>query len=271
MTEDSQEFKQNISLCNDPTIASPLAVAVMTVCGELNSHIHLVSIFDLYNKGLCDERFKLNYVPNSKKSKIENKHKAFYNCLSVIFKHVDTTGVTSNISAKIFPNGSVQLPGCRTIESVSEAPKVLCDFIQKISIDHPNVVDNPPRLSNVRIVMINSNFSFGADRKITQERMKNIINDQKFDGVDMNKQWRMATYQPEKYAGVNIRYWTQSARERYKTMVEENRKLPKKIEGQISIFVFRSGKATITAAKNSKDLLDAYRAICDFVKTNNTS
>jgi hypothetical protein len=275
--ETSEKYASNILKCKtDDDIASDLIVAVMTVCGQLGTNINLLKIFDLYMEGKCDPNFELNYVPNSKKTRDGKKNKAFYNCLSVLFYIKDADGIESKIASKIFPNGSIQLPGCRTMDAVTKSPQVLNNFIRDLVVTYPDIIDGTLNLSGIRIVMINSNFIFqtktdGTKKQvgIIQERLKDIINANKFEGVDDDvRKWRMATYQPEKYAGVNIRYWTKNARRDYAHYFTENKKLPKKIEGQISIFVFRSGKGTITAAKNSEDLLDAYRAICQLVRDN---
>ncbi len=319
--ESIEEYDRNISECvTDDNIASDLIVAVMTVCGNLGSSVGLLKIFDLYMEGSTDANFELNYVPNSKKSKDGKKNKAFYNCLSALFYFKDSAGIESKIAAKVFPNGSIQLAGCRTIEAVYKAPEVLFNFIsgfkkydipvkiryekelsetleirsqffgkcekyQKELLKHANEnitshfiirdLDNFD-LTNIRISMINSNFVFQhkIDNKIKQvgiiqDHLKDLINNNKFEGKEVpNRKWRIATYQPEKYAGVNIKYWTEKARNKYASYFAEGKKLPKKIDGQISIFVFRSGKGTITAAKNSKDLLEAYRAICNLVRGN---
>ena len=323
--ESVEEYEQNILKCvTSDHIASDLIVAVMTVCGNIGTGVNLLKIFDLYIEQPDEkifQNFELNYVPNSKKTNDGKKNKAFYNCLSVLFYYKDPNSVESKIAAKVFPNGSIQLAGCRTIESVHNAPVILFNFIQRFKdldvpvkdklktelqnifeirshvfgeckkyqktlIDEINNNVQPQiiiqdidslKLQDVRIVMINSNFVFQhandqgtiAQTGIIQERLKNIINNNKFEGKeDPNRQWRMATYQPEKYAGVNIRYWTKTARQRYASYFTDGRKLPKKIEGQIGIFVFRSGKGTITAAKNSKDLLEAYQSICKLVREN---
>lgn len=306
MLESIEEYNANISKCvTDDQIGSKLVVAVMTVCGHLGTPINLLKIFDLYTNGKIDPRFKLNFVPNSKKSK-EKKDKAFYNCLSVLFYIKDELDIESKIAAKVFPNGSIQLAGCRTIYAVHKAPKVLCEFIRTFKkidnqftkiLKHRSAVfgkckkfkeDFEKReviiknhkdfeLNNVRISMINSNFVFQTTNEngdfeqagIVQERLKHVVNNNKYDGKGTKgRYWRMATYQPEKYAGVNIRYWTEEARKKYAIYYLEGRKLPKKIDGQISIFIFRSGKGTITAAKSSKDLLEAYQEICNLVREN---
>lgn len=265
--ESDEEYFNNLKKCKDD-ISSDLVVAVMTVCGSVGSEIDLLTMFDYYLTNGCE--FELNYVPNSKKSKDGTKNRAFYNCLSVLFYYKDSNGIESKIAAKIFPNGSIQLPGCRTIETVRKAPEILINFINDYSKLCPkSAIKNPElfKLQNIRIVMINSNFVFESG--IVQERLKNVINEQRYEGkMEDVKVWRMATFQPEKYAGVNIRFWTTKTRINYQQHFTEGKKIPMKLDGQVSIFIFRSGKGTITGAKNTKDILEAFRNITDIVRNN---
>lgn len=115
--------------------------------------------------------------------------------------------------------------------------------------------------------MINSNFSF--EKGIVQERLKTIINDFKFEGKEQpDYVWRMASYQPERYSGINARYMTKYCRDSISDLFLDNKKIPKKLSGQVSVFVFRSGKGTITGAKNTKDLLETYQVITELVRKN---
>jgi TATA-box binding protein (TBP) (component of TFIID and TFIIIB) len=275
MVDSIEDYNNNVSLCKSPdNIASDLVVAVMTVCAELNCVIDLNKIYQMYQDdcSLFNDDFKITFAQNSKKNTDGRKNKAFYNCLSLSFFYTDL-GLKSKVVAKIFPNGSVQIPGCRTIGSVYEAPKIVFNFILNLFKLCPNIIKSGElNLSAIRIVMINSNFYFKHNQNnvgINQEKLKDLINKYKFTGDTSNKlnKWRFATYQPEKYAGVNIRYLTDSARTMYSECFSGTKKIPKKINGQISIFIFRSGKGTITAAKNTKDLLEAYHSICDIVRS----
>jgi len=267
-------FYKNLSKCKtDDKIASELIVAVMTVCGSVGSHIDLLEIFDYYMDVGC-ECFELSYVPNSKKSK-EDKNKAFYNCLNVTFYYKDVDSIESKIAAKVFPNGSIQLPGCKTIDTVHKAPEILYNFINEIAKEckHKNVnslvIKNPKLfiLKEVRIVMINSNFSF--EKGILQERLKTLINTLKFEGKEeKDHTWRIASFQPEKYSGLNARYMTKRCRDLTTGFYLEGKKIPIKLDGQVSVFIFRSGKGTITGAKNTRDLLETYQVITDLVRNN---
>jgi TATA-box binding protein (TBP) (component of TFIID and TFIIIB) len=267
-------FNTHISECTtDDKIASDLVVAVITLCGSLGSEINLIEIFEYYTI-YGDDEYKLSYVPNSKKTDKVVKTKAFYNCLNVSFKFIDKNGILSNIAAKIFPNGSIQIPGCRTINAVHNTPDIVYEFIKKMDgkckAIKPNIqiIKNYDsfRLINLKIVMINSNFTF-CD-KIFQEILKDIINIKKYDGQKDDNIWRMANFQPEKYSGINIRYLTENCRKNINQAFNNGDKIPMKLNGQVSIFIFRSGKGTITGAKNTDDLKEAYEAITNIVRIN---
>ncbi len=272
--ETDETFYNNLNKCKtDDKIATELVVAVMTVCGSLGSPIDLLEIFDYYMDVGC-ESFDLSYVPNSKKSE-GNKNKAFYNCLNVTFYYKDIDLIESKIAAKVFPNGSIQIPGCKTIDTVHRAPEILYNFINDIAQECEDkksgieVIKNRKAfvLKDVRIVMINSNFSF--EKGVLQERLKTIINNFKFEGKEKTEcVWRMASFQPEKYSGINIRYMTKRCRDSTTNLFLEGKKIPIKLDGQVSVFVFRSGKGTITGAKNTKDLLETYQVITDLVRKN---
>lgn len=259
-----EDYNRILSECKtNDGIASDLIIAVITVCGTLSSHIDLLMVSKQNVHG-----FKISYEPNKKKKTIEEKgskiktKSGFYNSLQIEYNYTDSSGLSSKISSKIFPNGSIHLTGSRNIETAHNAPIVLYNLIKNVpeSIKEPNNF----KLDNLRIIMINSNLSFKSC--ILQERLKEKINEFKFDGSDSSeKVWRMATFQPEKYPGVNIRFWTESTRRCHS---EDYIKQPIKINGQVSVLIFRSGKCTITGAKNMKDIKEAYDAITNLVRNN---
>ena len=269
MVESEEVFVNNLNSCScEDDIASNLVVAVMTVYGKLGSPINLQEIYNYYlAKGY--ENFELKFSPGARTPETKA---VFFNSLSVIYKFIDKNNICNNISAKVFPNGSIHLPGNRTIDSVYKATKILYDFIkdisekaEKLSSDKTLKIISIPEnfsLTDVKIGMINSNFSF--ESKISQERLKNIINNsQRYSLKNPEKGWRIASFQPEKYTGLNSKFLTQRFR---KNNTKEQ--LKKKEDGQVSVFIFRSGKGTITGAKSTSDLLEAYKAITDLVRNN---
>lgn len=289
MLESTKTFNENVKQCSGGRIASDLVVAVITVCSSLGTCIKISDIFygllatcKLVLKKTAKKRlnvskmikhfeenigikygdFIISYSPNSKKIK-NKKINAFYNCLGISYFYTDINNIKSKIVSKIFPNGSISIPGCRTIEAVHNAPIILYDLIKKINEKH-NIINNIEnyKLRDTKIVMINSNFIF--KRKIYQEKLKDELNKYKFSLENNKNLWRITNFQPEKYSGVNIRYITKSSR----NAMFKDKKIPSKINGQISIFVFRSGKGTITGAKNTEDLKEAYKEITSFVRKN---
>lgn len=262
-----EEYTEILSKCKtDDNIATHLIVAVMTICGTLNSPIDLAILSSKHIDG-----FQMIYQPNKKAKDLSVNHlianipkikNSFYNCLTVLYNYVDSSGNTNKISSKIFPNGSIHFTGCRNIETAHNAPVVLFNLIKEV----PESIKEPDnfKLNNLRTVMINSNFNF--KKGILQEKLKEKVNELKFDGTENpEKVWRIATFQPEKYPGVNIRFWSEKTREIHK---DDYNSLPFKINGQIGIFIFRSGKGTITGAKNIKDIKQAYDAITNLVRNN---
>lgn len=278
--EDIQTFNDNLKQCTtSDKFASKLVIATMVVCGTLSSPVDLLGIYDYYNlnKELYDT-FKLKYVPSSKKTEGEQKVKAFYNSLGVTFYHCDPHGVSTKISAKIFPNGSIQLPGCGTNDAAHKGPEIIHNFIADVdsrckSVDpESNIIKyrDKFKLQNVRVVMINSNFSFS--KCIMQEKIKTLINTFRFDGHnDPENVWRIANYQPDKYSGVNARIMTDECRAEYGELFLAGKKIPLKIKGQVSVLLFSSGKGTITGARSTADLLFAYNHIVNLVRTHQTN
>ncbi len=287
--EPEKKFCENLKKCvTVDNIASELIVAVITLCGSIGSAINLEEIFNYYNanKCLCGElcekkcdryldNYELNYVLNTKTAGDIVVKKAFYNCLNITFFYSDKKNVKSKIAAKVFPNGSIQIPGCRTIDSVHNTPVSVYEFIEnmdkKCKVNNPNltIIRDPSnyKLKNLKIVMINSNFTFSS--KILQEQLKDLLNEFKYDGgVDNDNVWRMISFQPEKYSGINIRYLTKRCRENIQQNYLNGDRIPMKLDGQVSIFIFRSGKGTITGAKNTDDLVEAYETITTFLRNN---
>lgn len=258
--ETEETYNKNISACYvEDDIASRLIVATMTVCAKLGTSIDLLKIFDYYNSNKLNF-FELNYVPNSKHSTV----KAFYNCLTITF-YINKI----KISAKVFPNGSIQIPGCVNYDIIYKSSDMIHKFISVMAERCEGTVIqdiNNFSVQNIRIVNIISNFTFNYP--IIQERLKNIINKNRFEGIinDTNV-WRIASFQPEKYSGINIKYFTLKFRKQYSEKFLKKEKIPSKLDGQISIFVFKSGKGTITGSKNTEELLESYMAIVNVLRT----
>jgi len=268
--EEINEFNKKISeLKSSLDIATPLKIVVINVCAVVSSRLDLQTLYD--NRHLRDT-WSFKYKPLDKKNvsseiivktktkttkiKKDKSESTFYNCIIIDFKYNNL-----NISCKVFPNGKLQITGLKTISDAHEIPVLLFNFIKDVK--QTNIY-----LKDQKIGMINSNFLF--NKTINQELLKNIINDKyKYNGTDGF--FRIATFNPEQFPGINIKFWTEATRLRYKKYFNndlniKHKKIPtSKIDGQISIFIFRTGKVTITAAKTTNELAEAYLCITSLV------
>jgi len=251
------EFNKQLELLSGGDMFTPLRISVFSVCADLGSDIDLGKIYDNFMEGNCG-RYEIKYDP------FETKF--FGNCLLVGFSHIDETNTVSKISAKIFCNGKIQIAGCKTINAVNEVPDIIEDFVEVCALNSIKNLSNFGILNN-SISMINSNFKFkNSNLFINQQKIKDVINNNRFDGK--TGEWRLAIFQPGKYHGVNIKYWTPEARLKMSSNIIKNKKIPKKISGQISVFVFRSGSITITGSKNIVDLVSTHKAITKIIENN---
>ena len=158
----------NNIVCSDTNKATPLSINVFVIVAELNSNINIKKLWELYCTDTDkDESFKIKYDPESKKSKVKKIGKeSFYNCIQI-----STVIDNNNINIKIFPNGKMQIAGCRTIALCHKVPKVALKFITHY---HQAIINkNCCALSNQRIVMINSQFNFKFS--LNKIELKNII------------------------------------------------------------------------------------------------
>jgi len=263
---DTCDFNKEISEIDisDPEIASKLTISVFVVCISLNCFIDLKKLKLLFDED-NDGTFNFIHKPDSKKSnKIKKSGEdSFYNSLKVVSK-IDG----NNISGKIFPNGKIQIAGCRTIEICKKVSILFRDLLYSYKDSIINVQYKRFRLINQKLGMINSQFSFNF--KLKQTKIKELINENSWL---KGGNWRFATYQPGKYPGINAKYWIDSTVEEWKNKMKDSNyskieKIPKKVEGQVAVLIFRSGNTIITGAKTSLELKMAYFSIVNLVKDN---
>jgi TATA-box binding protein (TBP) (component of TFIID and TFIIIB) len=288
------DYISNIK-CDDD-LASKISISVFVICGSFNSFIDLNKLVEMFNdeykeytdnitnlvkaavvdddeeernlkiKKMVDNYilkeggFVLEYKPDSKKSKTIKKkgEDSFYNSLKI-----KTIFEGNRICAKIFTNGGLQVAGCKTIETCHEIPQIIKDFIYsyKDSIKTPESF----KLTNLKFGMINTKCTFNC--KIKQNILKEIINKNSWTS---GGNWRFATYQPSKYPGINAKFWVDSTANKWKDKYDINNdvKIPKKLDGQVAVLIFRSGSTIITGAKSEQDLKKAYDTITDLIRQN---
>lgn len=296
--ESIDDFNNVINTINTTDdIASELKISVLTIGAELGSLMDLAYLYKKFEKkkkqkhnknikrienGLDPKKYcvvttrdltyddiTMTYKPECKKSvkkdivtrsnggrsnKKEKSH--FYNSLFINFSYKES----KKISVKIFPNGKLGITGNRNIEIAHKIPVIIEDIVKKFS----KCIKEPKKfgLKNQRIDMINSNFSFKGPVK--QNKIKNMINEYKYNGKTGD--WRLATFQPGRYAGCNCKFWSEKAKDKYRKNVVTGKKVPKKVDGQISIIIFRSGSVNMMGSKNSTDLYKAYNIITTLIR-----
>lgn len=275
------------SLVTKDGLASPLRLNVCVLCGSLGSSIDvsmLVTAFDSsfdtvgqdetvvcetnlvtgeveskvmaptdkktvtkilrkeYPLGVDVMRVRFN--PHSKKSKEKKKkgEDSFYNCATL-----ETIVDGSNISCKVFPNGNIQVAGCKTIGVANKVPIVVRNFISKYC---PTAIRDTDGyvLRDLRVVMLKTSFKF--NRVFDLEELKNgLLGSQ----CDETGRWKSVIYEPGTFPGLNIKRVANGSKD------------------QTTIIIFRQGNAAITGAKTVAQLCNAYLAITEFVRRNQGS
>lgn len=261
-----KEFNEEIAKIKweDPKFATKLSINVFVICCVLNYHIDLQKLYELFYKNPPKEEIIIKFNPKSKKSKgdavlgIKKKEEnncTFYNSLMMKFVYGK-----NNISAKIFPNGRIQITGCKTIEKCHEVPKLICRIIRLYRESIQFTSESKLKVIRLKFGMINTKLKVN-DVTINQRKLNKIIND-KYLWKD-NGNWRISKFQQEKYHGINAKYWTSETRDFFLEKVKsrgtlEGMCLPEKIPGQVAVLIFRSGNTIITGAKSINDLKEAY-------------
>lgn len=243
-------------------------ISTMTICCKINSLFNISEInkhIDLSFDGIIScgsDPDTLRTIIKLKKSYGKRKRKNFYNQITL---RVMTKEKIINV--KLFTNGSIQMTGCKTITSTTQALEILFKKLvaQKTIIDENdeeqivNFVSEPKyvkteHIFDIKISMINSNFNIGY--KIKREKLFEIL-------ISENKK---CTYDPIIHACVNIKHITNDDVVYKSTKIRSNIKLLTNDNGKIvSIFVFESGAIIITGAKNCNQINSAFNYINTFL------
>ena len=154
------------------------------------------------------------------------KKTGFYNQVSLVYFDQFSTK-----SAKIFPNGSIQVAGC---SSLSDCHRVLYQLtlLLKTVLQIDKVTCQEPR-----VVMINTNFSLNYNINL-MEATRIFGSSKKFSSV---------TFDPDRYSAVKIKFQ------------------PGQDMKQVTVSIFSTGKTIITGAETLKEIVFAYKAITEHV------
>ena len=153
------------------------------------------------------------------------KQTGFYNQVSL--GYIDQFSAKS---AKIFPNGSIQVAGCSSLSDCIRILKQLTGIISTV-LELDNLT-----YANPRIVMINTNFSLNYNINLMETAIR-FGNSKKFS----------VTFDPDRYSAVKIKF------------------KPGQNMKQVTVSMFSTGKTIITGAETLEEIVFAYKAIIDHV------
>jgi TATA-box binding protein (TBP) (component of TFIID and TFIIIB) len=222
-----------------------ISVSTMTVCFNFNNEINLKVLNESFPKGV-----NVSYKPGSKKSKVPKKKgtDSFYNSFDIKMSLLDReSGLFSNVSIFIFPNGKVKAAGAKNINTINILIEEIIEIIKYV----PGSVVDPETLcaENIKIQMICSDFKIKPIKDdpdgwcLKQEELKNIL---------VNGHSLSATFSAlSRYPGINLKY---------PSFLPDNK--------PVSLLIFRSGSIIITGAKNTKDILNSYNFITNLIINN---
>lgn len=250
---------------NDVVNATKLTPSTITVCFDINTKINIKNVVQTFEKNYenHDVFQNIKYKAGTKKSKDKELNDAFYNQCSMVLSIEDDESKiqkqTSKINVFVFPNGSFRTVGCRTIKTCAIMINELYCFFKY----NKNLVENPSTFSlrNVRISMINSDFKLS--RKIKQKKLFNLL---KKYTIENGGNIRINTFNPDKYPGINVKYLKDTTK--VNSSDKFTRKGRKKIDGEVSILIFRSGSIIITGYKKPTEAKHAFKYLSEILIQN---
>lgn len=151
-------------------------------------------------------------------------YSTFYNQITIGYE--DSLSVKK---VKIFPNGSLQIAGCRD-------PYDCKRFINQLQLILKWIYNVSVPEDSFKIVMINSNFS-----------LNHIVNQNAVFSVFRSKPGFSVSFDPDRYSAVKMKF------------------SPVRNGKQVTISIFSSGSIIITGAQTLQEVFEAYKTIMDTV------
>jgi len=246
----------------------PIGVSISTMCSscKLNTTINIVNIEkylqlnpdDILTVKMDDIKIR-TLIPDKKKNKRDKKNKIkkqtshFYNQITLVIRigHGPTDDLTTEpkINLKLFKNGSVQMSGCKTINTVNTVLNKLIIKLKEIKarIEDNKIIEikfiddiDKIAISSFKIDMINSNY-----------KVNMYIDRAKFFALLLKKKIK-SSFEPCIRACVIIKH----------TPLIDNDE-----QKEISIFIFQKGNIIITGARRRTHILSAYKYVNDILVT----
>ena len=243
-----EEHLNQLKQISPELIRKQVTISTMTLCVNFNSHIDLDTLADLYTESV-------NYSPNSKKTKDKGKKDCFYN--SLLMNMTTRYQDPAKISVKFFPNGKLQIAGCKTIMACCYAIRKAYNRILKNGcfLEEPKITDS-------KIVMINTDFKIV--NCINQEALAEILSEKT---IDKNYNFLQVVYQSSKYPGINAKFIPDDKILDYSKFHLEHG-IKKKYPDIISILIFRPGSVIVTGGNKIFDYISAVNSIIDIITKN---
>ena len=202
----------------DRVLPSWVHLSTITMVSKFEKPLNLEALKEMFVRRKVISIKNKGAAEKSAEWKLEDT--AFHNQMTISFRNNHSIR-----SVKLFPNGSIQVAGCKDFIDCEYILNQIA-FLVKVILKEDNPV-GPPVVS-----MINSNFSINStinQRMVIQK----LSADPKFK----------VSFNPEKYAGVIVKF------------------VPGKGEKRVTASVFGSGKVIVTGAKTLSEISDAYATL----------
>jgi TATA-box binding protein (TBP) (component of TFIID and TFIIIB) len=239
------ETLNTISLNKMAVIKVGLRISTITLCCNFNSDVDLGKFYDKY-------RASVKHTPNTKTTA---KKSSFYNSLLM------NMGVKyqprQKVSIKYFPNGKIQIAGLQTIEACAYSVRKAFNRLEGCGC-----FITEPKVSNTRIVMINSDFK--VDKNIYQDRLCKTLSEHH---ILRGGNILHIIFQPSKYPAINTKIIPDNKIDAYVRHSQDNG-VRKKFPGVVSLLIFRSGSIIITGGNSIIDYNEIYSKIILILSSN---
>lgn len=254
LIEDINNIKSNC-------IAKKFSISTITVCSQFNTEIDLETLSNLYfDKIKFNPKCKKStQAKRSKRDKNGENESLFYN--SLIMKIIGKYQDFGFVSIKFFPNGKIQIAGCKTIKSCAYAIRKAFSRVYK-----NGCFIGKPTINNTKIAMINSDFKINFN--LDQDDMCMVLNE---FSIHKDKNFTQINYQNCKYPAINAKAISLTRIEEYKKFIIERKEktAKRKFKNVISVLIFRPGSIILTGGCCLYQYLEIYRLLVkDIIELN---
>lgn len=244
-------------------ISKIFSISTITVCSQFNSEIDLETLSNLYFDKIkfnpkCKKSTQAKKTKN-KKDKTDENESLFYN--SLIMKIIGKYQEFGFISIKFFPNGKIQIAGCKTIKSCAYAIRKAFSRVYK-----NECFVGKPKITNTKIAMINSDFKINFN--FDQDDMCIVLNE---FSIHKNKNFTQINYQNCKYPAINAKAIGISRIDEFKRFLEARKEkaAKRKFPNVVSVLIFRPGSIILTGGCCIDQYLEIYNLIIkDIIESN---